>query len=149
MKTTMVSKRDILRKYYLVDAEGMILGRLASKVALILSGKRKVDHTPHVDNGDFVVVINASKIAVTGLKLSQKLYTHYSGYPSGLKIKNLETVLKTKPTEVIRHAVRGMLPKNKLGSRMITRLKVYAGQEHPHVSQQPEKISEDISYGTK
>jgi len=140
MKTTLITEKDIKRKYYLVDAEGAILGRLASKIALLLSGKRKVDCTLHVDNGDFVVVVNAGKVAVTGLKLSQKLYTHYSGYPSGLKTKNLETLLETKPTEAVRHAVKGMLPKNKLGSRMITRLKVYAGPEHPHASQQPEKI---------
>ena len=140
MKTTVLNKKDVKRKYYLVDAKGKILGRLATKIALFLSGKNKKDHTPHVDNGDFVVVLNAAKIAVTGLKLQQKLYTNYSGYPGGLKTKNLETLLETKPTEVIRHAVKGMLPKNKLGSRMIVRLKVYAGSEHPHAAQVPEKI---------
>ena len=140
MNTTVLNKRDVKRKYYLVDAEGKILGRLATKIALLLSGKHKKDHTPHVDNGDFVVVVNAAKIAVTGLKLKQKLYTNYSGYPGGLKTRNLETLLEAKPTEVIRHAVKGMLPKNKLGSRMIVRLKVYAGSEHPHAAQAPEKI---------
>jgi large subunit ribosomal protein L13 len=123
-----------------MDAEGQILGRLAVKVALLLSGKRKVDYTSNVDNGDFVVVVNASKIVVTGNKLKAKSYTSFSGYPGGLKIKSLERVLRTRPGEVIRHAVKGMLPKNKLGSRMITRLKVYAGPEHPHVAQNPEKI---------
>ncbi len=140
MTTISINKKDIQRKYYLVDAEKKILGRLAVKVALLLSGKRKTDYTPHVDNGDFVVIINAGKIAVTGNKLQQKTYTHYTGYPSGLKVKNLETVLKTRPTEVIRHAVKGMLPKNKLGSRMISRLKTYAGSEHPLKAQSPEKI---------
>jgi len=140
MNTTVLNKKDVKRKYYLVDAEGKILGRLATKIALLLSGKHKKDHTPHVDNGDFVVVVNAAKIAVTGLKLKQKLYTNYSGYPGGLKTRNLETLLEAKPTEVIRHAVKGMLPKNKLGSRMIVRLKVYAGSEHPHAAQAPEKI---------
>lgn len=140
MKTTLLNNKDVKRKYYLVDAEGKILGRLATEVALLLSGKRKRDYTPHVDNGDFVVVVNAAKIAVTGMKLEQKLYSHYSGYPSGLKIKNLETVLKTKPTEAVRHAVKGMISKNKLGSRMMTRLKIYAGSEHPHGAQNPESI---------
>ena len=140
MKTTLIYKKDVARKYYLVDADGKVLGRLATEIALLLSGKRKKDHTPNVDNGDFVVVINAAKISVTGAKLQQKLYTHYSGYPSGLKIKNLETVLRTKPTEAVRHAVKGMIPKNKLGSRMISRLKLYRGPEHPHKAQNPEKI---------
>lgn len=141
MKTLLVNEKDIKRKYYLVDAEGKVLGRLATEVALLLSGKRKVDYTPHVDSSDFVVVINAAKITVTGRKKEQKLYTHYSGYPSGLKTKNLDTLLRTKPAEVVRHAVKGMLPKNRLGSRMITRLKVYAGPEHPHEAQGPEKIN--------
>ena len=107
---------------------------------MLLSGKRKVNYTSNVDNGDFVVVVNAAKVAVTGNKLKEKTYTNFSGYPGGLKIKNLERVLKTRPGEVIRHAVKGMLPKNKLGSRMITRLKIYAGSEHPHKAQMPEKI---------
>ena len=141
MKTSIITKKEIDRKYYLIDAQDQILGRLAVKAALLLSGKRKVDYTSNVDNGDFVVVVNASRIAVTGDKLKAKTYTSFSGYPGGLKIKTLERVLKTRPTEVIRHAVKGMLPKNKLGSRMITRLKVYAGPEHPHVAQNPEKIT--------
>ncbi|MBU1913079.1 MAG: 50S ribosomal protein L13 [Candidatus Omnitrophica bacterium] len=141
MKTSLVNKKDIDRKHYLMDAENQILGRLAVKAALLLSGKRKIDYTSNVDNGDFVVVVNAVKIAVTGDKLQAKTYTSFSGYPGGLKIKTLERVLKTRPTEVIRHAVKGMLPKNKLGSRMITRLKIYAGPEHPHVAQNPVKIT--------
>jgi large subunit ribosomal protein L13 len=140
MKTTLLNKKDVKRKYYLVDAEGKILGRLAVQLAMLLSGKRKSDHTPNVDNGDFVVVVNAGKIAVTGKKLEDKVYTYYSGYPSGLTIKNLETLMRTKPTEAVHHAVKGMLPKNKLGSRMITRLKIYAGSEHSHQAQNPEKV---------
>ncbi|MBU4343683.1 MAG: 50S ribosomal protein L13 [Candidatus Omnitrophica bacterium] len=140
MTTIFINKNDIKRKYYLMDAKGKILGRLAVQVALLLSGKRKSNYTPNVDNGDFVVVVNAAKVAVTGAKLEQKVYTHYTGYPSGLKTKNLKTLLRTRPTEVIRHAVKGMLPKNKLGSRMITRLKLYAGGEHPHKAQDPQKI---------
>ncbi len=145
METTLLNKKDVKRKYYLVDAEDKILGRLAGNVALLLSGKRKSHYTPNVDNGDFVVLLNAAKIAVTGSKPKQKIYMHYSGYPSGLKAKNFETLLKTKPTEVVRRAVKGMLPKNKLGSRMITRLKIYTGTEHPHKAQNPEKI--DVSEG--
>lgn len=141
MKTSLITKKEIARKHYLMDAENQILGRLAVKAALLLSGKRKVDYTSNVDNGDFVVIVNATKIAVTGNKLQAKTYTSFSGYPGGFKIKTLERVLKTRPTEVIRHAVRGMLPKNKLGSRMITRLKIYAGPEHPHVAQNPVKIT--------
>ncbi len=140
METTLLNKKDVKRKYYLVDAEGKILGRVASFVALLLSGKRKSHYTPNVDNGDFAVVINAAKVTVTGAKPEQKIYTHYSGYPSGLKVKNLETLLRTKPTEVLHRAIKGMLPKNKLGSRMITRLKLYSGTEHPHTAQNPEKI---------
>ena len=140
MDTSLITKKDIARKYYLMDAEKQILGRLAVKAAMLLSGKRKVNYTSNVDNGDFVVVVNAAKVAVTGNKLKEKTYTNFSGYPGGLKIKNLERVLKTRPGEVIRHAVKGMLPKNKLGSRMITRLKIYAGSEHPHKAQMPEKI---------
>jgi len=145
METTLLNKKDVKRKYYLIDAKDKILGRLAGRVALLLSGKRKSHYTPSVDNGDFVVLLNADKIAVTGSKPKQKLYTRYSGYPSGLKVKNLETLLRTKPTEVMRHAVKGMLPKNKLGSRMITRLKIYTGTEHPHKAQNPETI--DVSEG--
>ena len=141
MKTSLVTKKEIDRKHYVMDAENQILGRLAVKVAMLLSGKRKIDYTSNVDNGDFVIVVNASKIAVTGAKLQAKTYTSFSGYPGGFKIKTLERVLKTRPAEVIRHAVKGMLPKNKLGSRMITRLKVYAGPEHPHAAQNAEKIT--------
>ena len=140
MKTTIISQKDVNRKYYLLDADGQILGRLAVKAALLLSGRRKVDYTAHVDNGDFVVVVNVAKVKVTGDKLKDKVYTSFSGYPGGFKSINLEELLKKKPAEVMRHAVKGMLPKNLLGSRMITRLKAYAGPEHPHKAQAPVKI---------
>ncbi|MFA5388284.1 MAG: 50S ribosomal protein L13 [Candidatus Omnitrophota bacterium] len=140
MKTSLITKKEIDRKHYLIDAENQILGRLAVKAALLLSGKRKVSYTSNVDNGDFVVIVNAVKIAVTGDKLQAKTYTSFSGYPGGLKIKTLDRALKTRPTEVIRHAIKGMLPKNRLGSRMITRLKIYAGPEHPHIAQKPEQV---------
>ena len=143
MKTSLITKNDISRKHYLIDAENQILGRLAVKAALLLSGKRKVDYTSNVDNGDSVVIVNAAKIAVTGNKLKAKTYTNFSGYPGGLRIRTLERVLKTRPTEVIRHAVKGMLPKNKLGSRMITRLRIYAGPEHLHGAQKPEIIKKE------
>ncbi len=141
MKTSLITKKDIDRKHYLMDAEKQILGRFAVKAALLLSGKRKRGYTSNVDDGDFVIVVNAAKIAVTGNKLQAKTYTSFSGYPGGLKIKTLEKALSTRPGEVIRHAVKGMLPKNKLGSRMITRLKIYAGPEHPHSAQKPVKIT--------
>jgi large subunit ribosomal protein L13 len=141
MTTTLITKKDVKRRYYLIDAADKILGRLAVKVASVLSGKHKPEYTPHVDNGDFVVVINVEKVRVTGNKLKQKVYTRYSGYPGGLKTRNLETLLKTKPAEVLRHAVKGMLPKNKLASRMITRLKIYTGPDHPHGAQKPEVIT--------
>jgi large subunit ribosomal protein L13 len=141
MKTSLITKKEIDRKHYLIDADSQILGRLAVKAALFLSGKRKVNYVSNVDNGDFVVIVNAAKIAVTGNKLKAKTYTNFSGYPGGLRIRTLERVLKTRPGEVIRHAVKGMLPKNKLGSRMITRLKIYTGPEHPHAAQRPEKIA--------
>ena len=136
--TKSLRKEDAESNWWLIDAENQTLGRLATRTARLLRGKHKPSFTPHVDGGDFVVVVNAAKVVVTGAKLKQKMYTHYSGYPSGLKIKSLEVVLKTKPTEVIHHAVKGMIPKNKLGSRMITRLKIYAGPEHPHKAQMPE-----------
>ena len=143
MKTSLITKNDIGRKYYLIDADNQILGRLAVRAAMLLSGKRKVNYTSNVDNGDIVVVVNASKVAVTGNKLQDKTYTNFSGYPGGLRIRNLERLMQTQPAEVIRHAVKGMLPKNRLGSRMITRLKVYTGSEHPHSAQKPEIIKKE------
>jgi len=135
----MLKNTDVVRAWHLVDAEDKILGRIATQIASLLKGKHKNNITPHVDIGDGVVVVNAGHIKVTGNKMSEKRYKRYSGYPSGLKEEPLEVLLKRKPTEVIRHAVKGMLPKNKLGSRMLKRLKVYADQKHPHQGQLKEK----------
>lgn len=132
---------DNSNKWYLIDAEGKILGRLATKIASILMGKLRPEYTPGVDCGDHVVVINAAKVKVTGTnKPKQKMYQRYSGYQDGLKETSLETMLETKPTEVIREAVRRMIPKNTLAHKMITKLKVYADAEHQHSAQCPEKI---------
>lgn len=140
MKTYMAKSKEVTRKWYLVNAEGKVLGRLATRIAMILRGKTKAIYTPHVDTGDHVIVINAAKVAVTGRKLKQKLYRSYSGYPGGLKEKNLETMLKKKPEEVIIRAVKGMLPHNKLGRKMLRKLKVYRGASHPHQAHRPEVL---------
>ena len=142
MKTWNAKAEDVERRWYLVDAEGQTLGRLATRIADTLRGKRKPQYTPHVDSGDFVVVVNAEKIAVTGTKLDDKLYYRHSGYPGGLRQRTLREQLERRPTEVIRKAVKGMLPRNKLASRQITKLKVYAGPEHPHAAQNPEPLPE-------
>jgi large subunit ribosomal protein L13 len=139
MKTTW-AKADSEKKWYLVDANDKILGRLATRIAMILMGKNKPVYTPFMDTGDFVVVVNAEKIKVTGKKLTDKVYYAYSGYFGGLKEKTLEQMLDRKPEEVIRLAVKRMLPKNRLGRKMIKKLKIYAGNEHPHAAQQPEKL---------
>ena len=128
------------RKWYLVDAEGKVLGRLATRVATILQGKHKPEYTPHVDTGDGIVVINAGKIKVTGNKMQAKIYKRFSGYPGGLREEKMETVMQKQPARVIQHAVKGMLPKNKLGKLMFKRLKVYKGAEHAHAAQQPERL---------
>lgn len=138
--TVMQKKEEVVRNWYEIDAEGKILGKLAAEIAVKLMGKHKVSYTPHVDGGDFVVVTNAEKIAVTGNKLLAKKYYRHSGYPGGLKTRSLEEMLAKQPTEVIRKAVERMLPKNKLGSQMIGRLKVYVGNEHTHAAQKPERI---------
>ena len=140
MKTYIPKVEDIEKRWYLVDAEGKVLGRLASKIARILSGKNKPIYTPHLDVGDFVVVINAEKVRVTGGKEKKKIYYHHSGYPGGLKSWTYEKLLKKDPSRIIRKAVQGMLPKNKLGRRMLKKLKVYPGPEHPHQAQKPQKI---------
>jgi large subunit ribosomal protein L13 len=137
MKTYSAKKGEITREWYVVDAEGLILGRLATQIADRLRGKGKPGYTPHVDTGDFVVVVNADKIAVTGTKLDSKMYYRHSGYPGGLKQRSLREQLERRPTEVIRKAVKGMLPKNKLANQQITKLKIYAGPEHPHDAQEP------------
>ena len=128
---------EIAREWYLVDAEGQTLGRLATQIADRLRGKGKAAYTPHVDTGDFVVVINAEKIAVTGKKLDEKMYYRHSGYPGGIKERSLRVQLERQPTEVLRKAVKGMLPKNRLARQQITKLKIYAGTAHPHEAQAP------------
>ncbi len=140
MKTWNAKAEDVERRWYVVDAEGEVLGRLATRIADTLRGKRKPEYTPHVDTGDFVVVVNAEKIAVTGTKLDDKLYYRHSGYPGGLRSRTLREQLDRRPTEVVRTAVKGMLPRNRLARRQITKLKVYAGPEHPHAAQKPEPL---------
>lgn len=140
MKTYVPKKTEIKKNWYLVDAEGKILGRLASKIAQVLSGKNKPIYTPYLDTGDFVVVINAKKVKVTGNKEKKKIYYHYSGYPGGMKEIVYEKLLEKKPTIIIQKAVKGMLPKSKLGRKMLKKLKIYAGTEHRHQAQNPEKI---------
>jgi large subunit ribosomal protein L13 len=140
MKTWNAKPAAVEREWYVVDAEGQTLGRLATRIADTLRGKRKPTFTPHVDTGDFVVVVNAEKIAVTGNKLQQKLYYRHSGYPGGLRSRPLAVELERRPTEVIRKAVKGMLPRNRLGRAQITKLKVYAGPEHPHEAQRPQPL---------
>ena len=139
-KTYVTKKEDIEREWYVVDATGQTLGRLATQVAHRLRGKHKPIYSPAVDAGDYVIVVNAEKIHVTGRKLDQKIYYHHSGYPGGLKEITLRNLLQKHPTRVIEHAVRGMLPKNRLGRRMFKKLKIYAGPEHPHEAQRPKPL---------
>jgi len=140
MKTYSAKPGEITREWYLVDAEGKTLGRLATQIADTLRGKRKPQYTPHVDTGDFVIVVNAEKIHVTGNKLDQKRYYRHSGYPGGLRSRTLREQLDRRPTEVLRVAVKGMLPKNRLARQQITKLKIYAGPEHPHEAQNPKLL---------
>jgi large subunit ribosomal protein L13 len=128
------------RDWYVVDAEGKTLGRLATRIADTLRGKRKPEYTPHVDTGDFVIVVNAEKVAVTGNKLRDKRYWRHSGYPGGIRSRTLEEMLERRPEEVIRKAVRGMLPRNRLARKQLTKLKIYAGPDHPHAAQQPTEM---------
>jgi large subunit ribosomal protein L13 len=137
MTTYVATPKDRERNWVLIDANGKTLGRLATQIADTLRGKRKPTYTPHVDVGDFVVVVNAEKIAVTGDKLHQKMYYRHSGYPGGLKKRTLNDMLERRPEEVIRLAVKGMLPRNRLARKQLTKLKVYAGPDHPHAAQQP------------
>lgn len=143
MKTWNAKPGEIERRWYLVDAEGKTLGRLATQIADTLRGKGKPQYTPHVDTGDFVVVVNAEKIHVTGNKLDQKRYYRHSGYPGGLRSRTLREQLDRRPTEVLRVAVKGMLPKNRLARQQITKLKIYAGPEHPHEAQNPKPLETD------
>ncbi len=141
MKTYSAKAEDIDRKWYLIDAEGEILGRLATQIATILRGKNKPNYTPSMDLGDYVVVINAEKIKVTGNKLKGKIYRYHTSYPGGLKSVTLETLLKKKPELVVKKAVQGMIPHTKLGRTIIKKLKIYKGNEHPHQAQKLEKIN--------
>lgn len=140
MKTYSAKPGEVTRKWWVVDAEGKNLGRLASEIAIVLRGKNKPQYTPHVDTGDFVVVVNSQKIAVTGNKLEGKVYYRHSGYPGGLKSRTLGEMLERRPNEVLRKAVKGMLPKNRLAARQLTKLKIYVGPEHPHAAQKPEEL---------
>ena len=140
MNTYMAKAEDVQRKWFVVDAEGVVLGRLASQVANILRGKHKPIYTPHVDTGDYVIVLNADKIVLTGKKLDQKVYYSHTGFPGGLKETVYRRLLDEKPEFVIKHAVIGMLPKGPLGRKMAKKLKVYAGAEHEHSAQQPEVL---------
>ena len=140
LKTYSAKPGEVERKWYLIDADGVVLGRLASKCANILRGKNKPQYTPHVDTGDFVVVINAEKVKVTGNKEQKKEYFTHSGFPGGLKSETFEEAIEKHPERVIEHAVKGMLPKTTLGRAQGLKLKVYAGPEHPHAAQAPEKI---------
>jgi len=141
MKTFLPKVDEIDRKWYLVDAESQVLGRLATRIATVLMGKDKPTYTDFLDTGDFVVVVNAEKVRLTGKKLDDKKYYRHSGYPGGIKEINARQLLDKHPERVLRFAVKGMLPKNKLGSRMIRRLKVYSGQDHPHQAQQPQPLT--------
>ena len=139
MKSYIAKPAEIDHRWYVIDAEDKTLGKLAAEVAMILRGKKKPIYTPHVDCGDYVVVVNAEKVAVTGKKENQKIYRSHSGYPGGLKETTLAELRAKKPEEIIRHAVKGMMPKGKLGRQMFKKLKVYAGPEHPHAAQNLEE----------
>ena len=140
MKTFSAKNHDVDRNWYLVDARNKTLGRLSTEIATRLRGKHKPIYTPHVDTGDYIVVVNASKIRVTGNKMTDKMYYKHTGYIGNLKSENLETMLKKYPERVLMKSVRGMLPKSKLGSAMIKKLRVFAGPEHTHIAQQPEPL---------
>jgi large subunit ribosomal protein L13 len=140
MKTYVAKPSNRQRDWLLVDASGKTLGRLATQIADMLRGKRKPEYTPHIDTGDFVVVVNAEKIHVTGNKRASKMYRHHSGYPGGLRTRSLNDMLERRPEEVIRIAVKGMLPRNRLARQQLGKLKVYAGPEHPHEAQQPKPV---------
>lgn len=140
MNTFMANAQNVERKWYVVDADGMVLGRIATQVANILRGKTKPIYTPHVDTGDYVIIINADKAILTGKKLDQKVYYHHSGYAGGLKETKYRNLMAEKPEFAVRHAIEGMLPKGPLGRKMAKKLFVYAGSEHPHVAQKPENL---------
>ncbi len=137
MKTFQAKKEEVQHQWYLVDAEGKVLGRLAAELAKILRGKNKPVYTPHVDTGDFVIVVNAGKVTLTGKKMKDKIYYHHTGHPGGIREMSAEKLMAKKPTEIIRMAVKGMLPKTSLGRQMIQKLKIYTGPKHPHEAQKP------------
>ncbi len=140
MKTFVAKEHEIEKKWHLIDAKDKVLGRLASEIAVLLRGKNKPIFTPHMDAGDYVVVVNADKVILTGDKLEKKIYYHHSGYVGGLKKTPAKEMLLKRPTNLIKFAVKGMLPKNSLGRRQLTKLKIYTGQDHPHEAQKPEKL---------
>ena len=140
MKSYMARPLEVERKWFVVDAEGKHLGRLAAEIAKILRGKNKVQYTPHVDVGDFVVVVNAERVVVTGKKAEQRVYRRHSGYPGGMKETSYEQMLARKPTEILRKAVYGMMPKTRLARQQFRKLKIYAGPEHPHAAQSPQRL---------
>jgi large subunit ribosomal protein L13 len=140
MKTLSMRAQDVRRSWFVVDAEGKTLGRLATEVARRLRGKHKAEYTPHVDTGDYIVVVNAAKVHVTGSKTTDKIYWHHTGYPGGIKGISFEHLRDSHPERIIERAVKGMLPHNPLGREMLRKLKVYAGAEHPHAAQQPEPL---------
>jgi large subunit ribosomal protein L13 len=140
MKTVSAKKEEVQHDWYVVDATDKILGRLATQIANVLRGKNKPIFTPHVDTGDFVIVTNAEKVKLTGKKLEKKNYYRHSGYPGGFRVRTAQELLKKKPEDIIMLAVKGMLPKNRLGSKLLTKLKVYAGKAHPHEAQQPKVL---------
>jgi large subunit ribosomal protein L13 len=150
MRTPLIRKEDVdrpevpeaQRRWYVIDAEGRALGRTATKVAMMLRGKHKPTFTPHVDMGDFVIVVNAEKVGLTGRKLDQKMYSRHSGWPGGFKQETAKHLLQRKPTELMVEAVKGMLPKGPLGRKLLKKLKVYAGPDHPHQAQKPQTVSE-------
>ena len=140
MKSYMARPQEVERKWYVVDAEGKTLGRLATEIARILRGKNKPQYTPHVDTGDFVVVVNADKVVVTGKKAEQKVYRRHSGYPGGMKETSYARMMERKPTEILRKAVHGMMPRTRLARQQFRKLKIYAGPEHPHAAQNPQRL---------
>jgi large subunit ribosomal protein L13 len=140
MKSYMARPLEVERKWYVIDAEGLTLGRLATEIARVLRGKNKPQYTPHVDVGDFVVVVNADGVVVTGKKAEQKVYRRHSGYPGALKTTSYERMMERRPTEVLRKAVYGMMPKSRLARQQMRKLKIYAGPEHPHAAQNPQRL---------
>lgn len=141
MKTIIPKTTDVDRKWYVIDAEGQVLGRVAARVASVLRGKHKPEYTPHMEMGDYVIVINAAKVDVTGRKRTDKMYYRHTGYPGGLRAENFETRIRRRPEFPIEQAVRGMLPKNRLGRKLFKNLKVYAGNTHPHEAQKPQPMA--------